>query len=85
MHLKIFKYFFCAALYEFDGDPRFVFEILYDGNDQYERVGTCDDERVRIAAFRLLKAARKNEKRCGKTKRAERGTHSVSIARIALV
>ena len=86
MHLKRFEYFFRSALYEFDGDTRFVFEIFYDGDDEYERVGACDDERVRIAAaFRLLKAARKNEKRCGKQKRAERGTHSVSIARIALV
>ena len=85
MHLKRFEYFFCAALYEFDSNPRFVFEIFYDGNDEHERVGACDDERVFLDAFRLLKAARKNEKRCGKQKRAERGTHSVSIARIALV
>ena len=86
MHLKRFEYFFCTALYEFDGDTRFVFEIFYDRNDEYERVGACDDERVRIAAaFRLLQAACKNEKRCGKQKRAIRGTHSLSIARIALV
>ena len=86
MHLKSFKYFFCAALYEFYGYPRFVFEIFYDGNDEHERVGACDDERGFIAAsVRFLKAACKSEKRCGNAERAVKNTHDTSIARIVFV